>query len=174
MASTGKFLYFGFGSNLLTKRIHINNPSAVKKAVAKLENYQLTFGNFSKNWGGASATIKPCPGSHVWGILWVLDDSNLPSLDRQEGVPFIYQPFTVTVTTASGEKYEARTYHLVTGLDKEPIPSALYLGVIKAGAKEHGLPESYQEFLAGIKDNGFMGYENSPCQFPKDPFEENF
>ena len=124
------------------------------------------------DWGGASATIKPCPGSHVWGILWEIDDSNLPSLDRQEGVPYIYQPFTVTVKTASGEEYEARTYHLVTGLDKEPVPSALYLSVIKAGAKEHGLPESYQEFLAGIKDNGFEGYEDSPCQFPKDIFEK--
>ncbi len=32
-----KFLYFGYGSNLLRERIHIMNPSAVFKTIAKLE-----------------------------------------------------------------------------------------------------------------------------------------
>lgn len=31
------FLYFAYGSNLLTKRIHINNPSAVRKGIGKLK-----------------------------------------------------------------------------------------------------------------------------------------
>lgn len=31
------FMYFAFGSNLLTQRIHINNPSAKFVDVAKLE-----------------------------------------------------------------------------------------------------------------------------------------
>ena len=30
MASPGKFLYFAYGSNLSTERIHLNNPSAVE------------------------------------------------------------------------------------------------------------------------------------------------
>jgi gamma-glutamylcyclotransferase len=34
MGST--FLYFAYGSNLLTKRIHINNPSAVRVGIGKL------------------------------------------------------------------------------------------------------------------------------------------
>lgn len=33
---TGKFLYFAYGSNLLAQRIHINNPSAVRAGIAKL------------------------------------------------------------------------------------------------------------------------------------------
>lgn len=32
-----KFYYFGFGSNMLTKRIHIQNPTAVKIGPGKLE-----------------------------------------------------------------------------------------------------------------------------------------
>ena len=31
------FYYFGFGSNMLTKRIHIQNPTAKKIGAAKLE-----------------------------------------------------------------------------------------------------------------------------------------
>lgn len=34
---SGKFLYFAYGSNLLSKRIHINNPSAVRAGIAKLK-----------------------------------------------------------------------------------------------------------------------------------------
>ena len=37
------FLYFAYGSNLLTKRIHFQNPSAVFKDVAKLCGYKLEF-----------------------------------------------------------------------------------------------------------------------------------
>lgn len=35
--TNGTFLYFAYGSNLLDQRIHINNPSAVRKAHAKLQ-----------------------------------------------------------------------------------------------------------------------------------------
>ena len=42
------FLYFAFGSNLLEKRIHINNPSAVFRSIAKLKDYKLGFNYFSQ------------------------------------------------------------------------------------------------------------------------------
>lgn len=31
------FLYFAYGSNLLTKRIHLQNPSAIRKGIAELK-----------------------------------------------------------------------------------------------------------------------------------------
>jgi hypothetical protein len=43
MAAKNTFLYFAFGSNLLTKRIHIKNPSAKFKDVASLDDYKLEF-----------------------------------------------------------------------------------------------------------------------------------
>ena len=42
------FLYFAFGSNLLTERIHINNPSAVFRSIAKLGEHKLDFNYFSQ------------------------------------------------------------------------------------------------------------------------------
>lgn len=45
-ATIATFLYFAYGSNLLLQRIHINNPSAKRIAIGKLEviyiNYALT------------------------------------------------------------------------------------------------------------------------------------
>ena len=37
------FLYFAYGSNLLTKRIHFQNPSATFRDAAKLDGYKLQF-----------------------------------------------------------------------------------------------------------------------------------
>ena len=163
----GKFLYFGFGSNLFTERIHINNPSAVKVSIARLDNYQLSFGNFSRGWGGASATIKPKSGAHVWGVVWEIDLKHLPSLDKQEGVPYVYQRLeNMVVTTPESKKLSVLTYHLVKGLDMDPIPSAVYHGVILKGAMEHNLPDEYIEFLRGIKNNGFTGHEDTMFKIP--------
>jgi hypothetical protein len=43
---TKSFLYFAYGSNLLAQRIHINNHTAVRKEIGKLEassSIQETF-----------------------------------------------------------------------------------------------------------------------------------
>ena len=53
MEGSGKFLYFAYGSNLSTERIHLNNPSAIAKGPALLDGYKLDFNygsNVSNNW----------------------------------------------------------------------------------------------------------------------------
>ena len=37
------FLYFAYGSNLLTERIHFQNPSATFRGAAQLGGYRLEF-----------------------------------------------------------------------------------------------------------------------------------
>ena len=158
------FLYFGYGSNLLTERIHINNPSAKFVSIASLDNYKLTFGYKSKRWGGAAATIVPAIGFKVWGVLWALSMEHLASLDKQEGVPKIYERIKVSVVSPELQRYNAWSYNLVTGLDADPIPSAVYQKVILKGAMEHGLPDEYLKFLCEIKNNGFEGNDESPMK----------
>ncbi|XP_047118651.1 gamma-glutamylcyclotransferase-like [Schistocerca piceifrons] len=77
-----KFLYFAYGSNLLAKRIHMNNPTAVRTAKAKLADYRLDFGNWSRRWKCAVATIVPDQGKHVWAAVWQIDKSDMDNLDR--------------------------------------------------------------------------------------------
>ena len=44
IGSSGQtFLYFAYGSNLLTERIHFQNPSATFVDAAKLDGYKLEF-----------------------------------------------------------------------------------------------------------------------------------
>ncbi|CAH2005519.1 unnamed protein product [Acanthoscelides obtectus] len=164
---TGKFLYFAYGSNLLAQRIHINNPSAVRAGIAKLNDYRLDFVGQSSRWKGAPATIVPHTGKHVWGALWELDNADKESLDRQEGVDAnIYFPLEVEVESSDGKVMRARTYREtaeikeyvdLSKLPAERQPSTIYLKTILTGAKESGLPSEYQEILKTICDNGYQG-----------------
>ncbi|EDV51869.2 gamma-glutamylcyclotransferase isoform X1 [Drosophila erecta] len=164
-----KFFYFGFGSNMLASRIHIQNPTAKRIGVGKLENYRLDFHTGSKNWLGAPATIVPTPGSHVYGAIWEIDMCNLKDLDDQESVPDgVYTPISVPVHPLNTDtSITCRAYHLtnqpqtdlhagggqeVIPLDRQP--SQTYLKVLVKGATESGVPEDYIKWLRGIKHNG--------------------
>ncbi|CAH2050644.1 unnamed protein product, partial [Iphiclides podalirius] len=75
------FLYFAYGSNLLKKRIHINNSSATFIGIGRLDEHQLDFMRYSDHWRGASATIVPLKGHHIWGAIWRLHNNDLKTLD---------------------------------------------------------------------------------------------
>ena len=58
------------------------------------------FNNFKK-WGGAVATITPHKEEDVWGVLWELDMEHMSTLDRQEGVPKVYNRIHIEVCDLS-------------------------------------------------------------------------
>eukprot|EP00095_Tigriopus_kingsejongensis_P001900 maker-scaffold287_size221780-snap-gene-1.25 protein:Tk01900 transcript:maker-scaffold287_size221780-snap-gene-1.25-mRNA-1 annotation:"hypothetical protein CAPTEDRAFT_224905" len=159
----GKFLYFAFGSNLLTKRIHIQNPSAIAVGRALLKDYELDFRLPSKRWHGCAATIIPSPGQRVWGVLWELKNEDLASLDNQEGVALnLYERIQVKVKlNGTGEDITPFTYkvreEMMTSKSEDRRPSKVYKGVILAGAEENKLPEDYCDELKAIVDNGYDG-----------------
>lgn len=160
-------MYFAYGSNLLQKRIHINNPSAKRAGIGKLNNYKLDFIRYSTRWKGASATIVPNKESTVWGAIWEIDVEHMTSLDDQEGVnKNIYFPLMVDVELPDGTLKKCRVYQQyeipepnldIDKLPKERQPSAVYLKTIIMGAKESNLPLYYQEFLGKIPHNGYNG-----------------
>lgn len=166
----GKFFYFGFGSNLLSKRIKVQNKSADRVGVGELRNFKLDFADskadqkyYSPTWNGCPATIIEQHGSTVFGAVWKIDEDQLHELDRQEGVyAGIYKPMKVNVLVA-GEEIACRTYQLVhnppTPLPpqdrpSERQPSKTYLTVILNGAEETGLPADYIAWLRNFKHNG--------------------
>ncbi|KAJ8686316.1 hypothetical protein QAD02_022110 [Eretmocerus hayati] len=163
------FLYFAYGSNMLTKRIHINNPTAVQKYIGFIENHRLDFNGFSKRWQGAVATIVPHTSSDlkVWGVVWKINMKDLPHLDDQEGVKFnSYFAKSVTVNIPGGNRVEARVYEQCRLPDKyvrpdllppERQPSLVYLSTMTEGAKEFGIPENYVRYLESFKNNGYNG-----------------
>lgn len=163
------FDYFAYGSNLLTNRIRVNNPSAVRVGIGKLENYRLDFVRYAKYWKGAIATIIPTAGETVWGAIWKISMNDLPRLDKQEGVASgTYAAVNVDVFLPDGSKRNCRTYQQtvvpesvnLTILPNDRRPSWVYLKTIIKGAEECGLPQSYQNFLKNIAHNGYSNEEH--------------
>ncbi|XP_003406972.1 gamma-glutamylcyclotransferase [Loxodonta africana] len=154
------FLYFAYGSNLLTERIHLQNPSATFCCVARLQDFKLDFGNpqgkQSPTWHGGIATIFQSPGDEVWGVIWKVNKSNLSSLDKQEGVSSgMYVPIEVKVYTQEKKEITCRSYQMKNYVSAPPSPQ--YKMVICLGAKENGLPLEYQKKLKAIELNDFKG-----------------
>uniref|UniRef100_A0A914D367 gamma-glutamylcyclotransferase n=1 Tax=Acrobeloides nanus TaxID=290746 RepID=A0A914D367_9BILA len=59
--SEGFFYYFGYGSNLLKERIHVQIKEAVFESTGVLSCHELTFYDSSRRWFGAIASIEPKP-----------------------------------------------------------------------------------------------------------------
>ncbi|TMW50670.1 hypothetical protein DOY81_004238, partial [Sarcophaga bullata] len=165
-----KFYYFGYGSNMLTKRIHIQNPTAVKIGPGELKNYRLDFNLYSSRWQGSVATVVEHVNRTVQGTLWKIDLKNLSDIDNQEGVHLgIYKNLSVNVKhLSSKETIPARVYVLVkqppTDLQEfkpenvpfDRQPSKTYLQCLVKGAIETGIDASYIEWLKTIKHNGHV------------------
>ncbi|XP_045495369.1 gamma-glutamylcyclotransferase-like [Colias croceus] len=161
------FLYFAYGSNIWTFRIHMNNPTAEFVSIGRLDNYRLDFIKYSKFWGGPTATPVPTANAHIWGVIWRLHTDNKASLDKQEGVDknIYYSKYSNILTPYIGVLKCLVYEHLVIPLprgdnDEIPIerwPSWTYKEVIVLGAEEHKLPEYYINDLKKIKHNGEQG-----------------
>lgn len=161
------FTYFAYGSNLLAKRLRLNNPSAIRNGIGKLEDYEIDFASFSTRWKGAIATITAKKGKCVWGAIWELDVEHLQTLDEQEGVPNgIYFALELDVVTLDGNVKKCRLYKLsqefecienIIELPEVRRPSPAYLKIIILGAKESNLLEAYIDFLKTIPHNGYEG-----------------
>ncbi|CAG5120733.1 unnamed protein product [Candidula unifasciata] len=122
------FQYFAYGSNMLTERIHINNPTAKFYGIGKLYGYRLTFdvpvGIPVSNWHGASGTIRSAgPKEYVYGVIWSIKTEDLAYLDSQEAH---YMPIQVDIELDGGKSVSCRSYEMHNETSRIPLPSPHY------------------------------------------------
>ena len=175
-SASSSFLYFGFGSNLSSKRIRKNSPSAEFVSVARLPGYVLRFCGHSHSWKGGTATICEQERGEVWGVVWrisnghsealdrwvvIVDvvllssvEASLPSPSRQEAA---YRRLYVSVFSPNGEELKCRTYQKKKDSESVTAPSPQYLETILTGARENSLPHDYVEKLSSTEHNGYTG-----------------
>lgn len=130
--------YFAYGSNLCVQQMARRCPDAVDPQPATLADHDWLI-----NERGV-ATVEPFAGSEVHGVVWQVSDRDLATLDSAEGVPVRYRRDQLTVRTEDGPS-PAWVYidHRV-----EPGPPRPgYLERILDGARHHGLPNRWIEFL---------------------------
>lgn len=142
------FLYFAYGSNMLTRRLRAPNraPSAVPVNGGYLARRRLTFDKVSQDGSGkCDAHATQSKTDRVYGVVFEIGDSDRASLDKAEGLGKGYEEQTVQVITSAGT-VSARTY-MATNKDPALRPYHWYKALTIAGALEHGVPTAYVEWL---------------------------
>lgn len=130
--------YFAYGSNLCVHQMARRCPEATDPRPAMLADHDWLI-----NERGV-ATVEPFTGSKVHGVLWWLTDRDLATLDSAEGVPVRYRRDRLTVRTSDGP---SPAWVYIDHRTEPGPPRPGYLERIIDGARHHGLPQRWIDFL---------------------------
>lgn len=162
--------YFAYGSNMNLGQMAYRCPDAEVIGTVRLEGYRLSFA------GGGDrgvATILPCPGSHVDGVLWEISKRDELQLDRYEGFPRLYGKETVTVEDQEGRKHDVMAYTMNAPYrDEQALPSMSYLYGIMTGCEQNGLDTGsvFEAFVKAMNETGMLQEQQnrqSACEKPR-------
>lgn len=151
-------LYFAYGSNMDTEELRRYCPSArCERKPCLLRDYRLEFTRYSCRWGGGVADIVRRSGDEVWGVIYEVEEQDLPNLDRKEGYcpgrsKNAYRRIEVVVLEDGDEQRRLTvfTYEVESKSASRIPPSNKYKSVIVNGARFWGLREHYVRKLEGI------------------------
>jgi hypothetical protein len=151
-------IYFAYGADLNPARLGVRAPGHRSLGIARLLDHKLAFTRFSREWGGATASLAPSPGEVVFGALYDLPPDDVAVLHHHKG----YDPdgppelsehlFREVSVRRPGvtEPVSAWTYIAVPDNTTAP-PSARYVRAIVDGARYHRLPRAYIVALQALK-----------------------
>lgn len=149
MSNAETFLYFAYGSNMLTRRLRERTPSARVVGTATLAGHELRWHKVSKDGSAKCDIVRgAAPQACVHGVVFEIAVADKPALDIAEGIGMGYKGCEVEVQTAHGA-LQAWTYK-ATNIDPLARPYPWYKALVVAGAKEHGLPGAYVAALEAV------------------------
>lgn len=137
--------FFAYGARMNPKTMQDGAPNAVLVGPARLDGFRLAFNVPSRSWGGGAANAVPALGSHMWGVLWQIDEGELEPLNSYRGEEHLEHVLEVEVAGPDGPV--TATTFAVDSPEVFVSPAARYLDMLRAVARDQGLPE---EALADI------------------------
>ena len=143
--------YFAYGSNMCRATFIERRgmrPLAAHRAF--LDDYRLCFDLPIGPGERGVANLHPEVGVRTWGVAYLLAAEACDFLDRTEGAHRgFYRRVPVEVVADDGRRLAAFAYQ---GEARRPErkPSARYLGILLAGAREMGLPPEYVAWLEAL------------------------
>jgi len=145
-----ELVYFAYGSNLLSARLHARVPGCLPLHTACLGGFELCFHKAGMDGSAKCNALRvPYRESVVHGVTWRLPGSEKPLLDAAEGLGRGYREAGVEVRLADGSRLAVFTY-LATHIDGRLLPFDWYREHVLAGAREWGLPQAYTDGIAAI------------------------
>lgn len=144
------FLYFAYGSNMLSRRLRARIPSATARNIGYVAGRRLTFDKLSSDGSGKCDIERTSnPTDRVYGVLFEITSLGKASLDEAEGLGRGYCEERVTVVTSTGS-VDAIAY-VATARDPTLRPYHWYKALVVEGAVEHGLPQPYVEWVRTVE-----------------------
>lgn len=143
------FIYFAYGSNMLTERLRQRCPSARPIGTAVVPDHALHFTKPSVDHSGkATLVIADNIRARTPGVLFEIATSDLPNLDSAEGAGIGYDRHTEfeVLRAESSDPIKATTY-LARETRSNLRPYDWYLALVIAGAHEHRLGAGYIRLL---------------------------
>lgn len=144
--------YFAYGSNMSTLRLKQRTASARPVARARLPGHRLAFHKFSKVDLSGKCDIPQSddPEHYVIGVVFEIDPREKTLLDSIEGLGKGYEIKEVTVIGENNNRYRAFAYY-ATKIDSRLKPYHWYKEHVLRGAREHGFPIDYIDWLEEIE-----------------------
>jgi gamma-glutamylcyclotransferase (GGCT)/AIG2-like uncharacterized protein YtfP len=128
-------LYFAYGSNMSRALMRVHCPTAkdVGTGVLDRHRFMITTDGY--------ASVDPCAGAVVHGVLWRLTPRDLAALNIYESVDTgLYRARRLVIRHGSG-RHNALIYIARPRGRGKPKPG--YLELIIAAAREKAFPQAY-------------------------------
>jgi hypothetical protein len=144
-----RFLYFAYGSNMLSARLRERTPSARPLGVARLEGHVLRWHKAGRDGSGKCDIVAAAtPLAHVQGVVYEVALADKPQLDAAEALGVGYAEVE-TVVHLAGAALRARAYAALQ-TDPAVLPYDWYKALVVGGACEHGLSADYVAALQAV------------------------
>ena len=140
--------YFGYGSNMDLQRIKARGVNIYNLERGTLENWRIVFNLIDEDIVGSGfANIEPHDKSNVEGVIYLIDEVSVISLDKFEDYPIDYSKEILKVKDENNQYVECLAYVGQLGrLRPELRPTRSYLQHILNGRSL--LSEQYYQKLA--------------------------
>lgn len=134
------FLYFAYGSNMLTTRLQARCPSARPVGRAFARGWRVEFVKPGLD-GSAKAGLVPDSQEEAHGVLFHIAREELPALDRAEAAGKGYDRDDAFVVVSASDNAEmAAVTYLPRQKRQDLKPYDWYHQLCLKGARQHGLP----------------------------------
>lgn len=141
--------YFAYGANMHDRAFRERRGMQPQEwRIGQLQGYRLRFNLAGRPKGKAApANIASDTEAEVWGVLYCITQQELLLLDASEGVPGSrYRYLWITAKDRTGNGIQAVTY-IANGNVIDGRPSLRYITLLREGARAHGLPQQYLQYL---------------------------
>ncbi len=138
-------VYLAYGSNMSSRRLGERVGPVHVLGSARIDDFRIAFNKPGRD-GTGKANLVHEPGARAWGVAWSVTSQALEILDRYEGG---YERVVRSIRVEGAGLVEAAVY-LWTRRTPEITPTSGYLGHLIEGAREHALPDAWQEHLRRV------------------------